>query len=91
VALFTAMTEINTLAAQLASQIDDTHLAVGVEALSGASDVYNYVKAAPSRRRDSSRWPTSWVNCFKRVSPRGEPTRKPRMFRRARNETGLTG
>lgn len=44
--LFAAMTEINTLAAQLVSQIDDTHLAVGVEALSGASDVYNYVKAA---------------------------------------------
>jgi len=49
VALFTAMTEINTLVAQLASQIDDTHLAVGVEALSGASDVYNYVKAAATK------------------------------------------
>jgi ABC-type ATPase with predicted acetyltransferase domain len=49
VALFTAMTEINTLLAQLASQIDDTHLAVGVEALSGASDVYKYVKAAATK------------------------------------------
>jgi len=49
VALFNAMAEIHTLLAQLFSQVDDTRLAVGVEALSGASDVYNYVKAASQK------------------------------------------
>jgi hypothetical protein len=49
VALFSAMTEINTIVSQLSSKIDDTRLAVGVEALSGASDVYNYVKAAATK------------------------------------------
>jgi hypothetical protein len=49
VALFTAMTEINTLVQQLSSKIDDTRLAVGVEAISGASDVYTYVKAAATK------------------------------------------
>jgi hypothetical protein len=44
--LFEAMTEIGTLADSLASQIDDTRLAVGSEAMQGASQVYGYVKAA---------------------------------------------
>jgi len=52
VALFTAMTEINTLVAQLASQIDDTHLAVGVEALSGASDERERSYGEHSRRSE---------------------------------------
>jgi len=43
------MTEINTLVQQLSSKIDDTRLAVGVEAISGASDVYTYVKAAATK------------------------------------------
>lgn len=44
--LFAVMTEIGTLADSLASQIDDTRLAVGSEAMQGASQVYGYVKAA---------------------------------------------
>jgi hypothetical protein len=44
--LFTVMTEINTLIAQLASEIDDTRMAVGSEAISEASNVYSYVKTA---------------------------------------------
>jgi hypothetical protein len=44
--LFTALTEINTRIAQLASKVDDTRMAVGGETMSEASDVYNYVKAA---------------------------------------------
>jgi len=46
VELFAALTEINTIVAQVASKIDDTRLAAGSEAMNEASDVYNYVKAA---------------------------------------------
>jgi hypothetical protein len=49
VALLTALNELNILAAQLASQIDDTHMDVGVQALAGASDVYGYVQAAAKK------------------------------------------
>jgi hypothetical protein len=44
--LFAALTQINTVVAQLASEIDDTRLAVGGEAMQEATQVYNYVKAA---------------------------------------------
>ena len=44
--LFAALTDINTVVAQLASEIDDTRLAVGGEAMQEATEVYNYVKAA---------------------------------------------
>lgn len=44
--LFAALTQINTVVAQLASEIDDTRLAVGGEAMPQATQVYNYVKAA---------------------------------------------
>jgi len=46
VALFTALTELGTLAAALTSQLDDTRLAVGSEAMREASEVYTYVKTA---------------------------------------------
>jgi hypothetical protein len=44
--LFTALTEIFMLASSLASQLDDTRLAVGGEAMQEASQVYTYFKAA---------------------------------------------
>jgi hypothetical protein len=44
--LFVLLTEINTIAASVASQIDDTRLAVGSEAMQQATQVYNYVKTA---------------------------------------------
>jgi len=44
--LFTALIEISTLAASVASQIDDTRMAVGGEAMQAAVQVYNYVKTA---------------------------------------------
>ncbi|WP_133512629.1 hypothetical protein [Candidatus Thiosymbion oneisti] len=44
--LFTTLTELGTLAESVASQIDDTRLAVGSEAMREATEVYNYVKAA---------------------------------------------
>ena len=44
--LFTVLTELGTLAASVASQIDDTRLAVGGEAMQQASQVYTYVKTA---------------------------------------------
>ena len=44
--LFAVLTDLNTSIAQLASQVDDTRMAVGSEAMSGARQVYDYVKAA---------------------------------------------
>jgi hypothetical protein len=44
--LFVVLTELNTLVASLASQIDDTRLAVGGEAMRQATQVYSYVKTA---------------------------------------------
>ena len=47
--LFAVLTDHNTLVSQLASEIDDTRMAVGGEAMSEAADVYNYVKAAAKK------------------------------------------
>lgn len=44
--LFDFLTELAILAASLASQIDDTRVAVGGEAMRHASQVYTYAKAA---------------------------------------------
>lgn len=44
--LFAVLTELNTPFAQLASEADDTRLAVGGEAMNEATQVYNYVKTA---------------------------------------------
>ncbi|MFL6273919.1 MAG: hypothetical protein ACJ74G_01815 [Blastocatellia bacterium] len=44
--LFTVLTELGTLAASLASQIDDTRIAVGGEAMQEAMQVYTYIKTA---------------------------------------------
>ena len=44
--LFNVLTELNTLAASVASQIDDTRIAVGGEAMQQAMQVYNYTKTA---------------------------------------------
>lgn len=44
--LFAILTELGTLAASVASQIDDTRLAVGGEAMQQAKQVYSYVKTA---------------------------------------------
>lgn len=44
--LFIILTELGMLAASVTSQIDDTRLAVGGEAMQQASQVYTYVKAA---------------------------------------------
>ncbi|HMG76419.1 MAG TPA: hypothetical protein VK582_23290 [Pyrinomonadaceae bacterium] len=44
--LFDALTELATLADSVASQIDDTRMAVGGEAMQGGIQVYNYVKEA---------------------------------------------
>lgn len=44
--LFAALTELDTLADSVTSQIDDTRLAVGGEAMQEATQVYKYVQAA---------------------------------------------
>jgi hypothetical protein len=49
VALFTAMTEVLTLVDQTRVKVDDLRLAAGVQALSGASDVYHYAQDAEKK------------------------------------------
>nr|VFJ53220.1 MAG: hypothetical protein BECKDK2373B_GA0170837_104126 [Candidatus Kentron sp. DK] len=44
--LFTALTDVDAVIASLASEVDDTRLAVGSEAMQEAIQVYTYVKAA---------------------------------------------
>jgi hypothetical protein len=44
--LFEMLTELGETADSVASQIDDTRLAVGGEAMQEATQVYKYVKAA---------------------------------------------
>nr|VFK51914.1 MAG: hypothetical protein BECKTC1821D_GA0114238_11462 [Candidatus Kentron sp. TC] len=44
--LFSVLTDIGTIAASVASEIDDTRLAVGSEAMEKGTQVYNYVKTA---------------------------------------------
>jgi hypothetical protein len=46
VALFTAMTELQTVAEQVASQFDDTRLAIGGEAMQAAIQAYKYIQTA---------------------------------------------
>jgi len=46
VELFAILTELVTLAEQVLSQLDDTRLAVGGEAMQGATTTYSYAKAA---------------------------------------------
>lgn len=45
VELFATLSELQTLAESIASQLDDTRLAVGGEAMQAATLTYNYVKA----------------------------------------------
>nr|VFK69081.1 MAG: hypothetical protein BECKUNK1418G_GA0071005_13102 [Candidatus Kentron sp. UNK]VFK73811.1 MAG: hypothetical protein BECKUNK1418H_GA0071006_13003 [Candidatus Kentron sp. UNK] len=51
---FTVLTELGTIAASVASQIDDTRLAVGGKAMQEATQVYNYVKTAAKTARRAS-------------------------------------
>jgi hypothetical protein len=44
--LFAVLTELNTVVAQLASDLSDTRMAVGGEAMKEAGLIYNYAKAA---------------------------------------------
>jgi hypothetical protein len=45
VELFATLSELQTLAESVVSQLDDTRLAVGGEAMQAATQTYNYVKA----------------------------------------------
>lgn len=45
-ALFNVLTELTTLVGSIHSQIDDTRMAVGGEALQEATQAYGYIKAA---------------------------------------------
>jgi hypothetical protein len=46
VALFAVLTDLGTAVGQLVSEIDDTRMAVGGEAMKEATQAYNYVKTA---------------------------------------------
>lgn len=46
VALFAAMTELRALAESVTSQLDDTRMAVGGEAMQAATQAYKYIQTA---------------------------------------------
>ncbi len=77
--LFGALTELGTLAESLSSQIDDTRLAVGGEAMQQRSQVYTYVKAAADTTPGLKPVADQLGERFQRASkPKADATPKPK-------------
>ncbi|MBI2924563.1 MAG: hypothetical protein HYY24_02530 [Verrucomicrobia bacterium] len=74
--LFAALTELNTVVAQVASEIDDTRIAIGSEAMSEATQVYNYDKAAAKTTPGLKPLAEQLGERFRRASPK-KPTAPP--------------
>jgi hypothetical protein len=68
--LFAVLTELVTLAESVASQIDDTRLAVGGEAMKEATQVYKYVQAASETRPGLKPLADQLGERFRRASPK---------------------
>jgi len=76
--LFGTLTELGTLAESLSSQIDDTRLAVGGEAMQQGSQVYTYVKAAADTTPGLKPIAEQLGERFQRASkPKADATPKP--------------
>lgn len=75
--LFTSLTDLCTLMAQLASQIDDTRLAVGGEAMNAATQVYTYVKAAAKSTPGLKPVADQLGERFQKASPQKQATAAP--------------
>ena len=74
VALFEVLTELGSLADSLASQIDDTRLAVGGEAMQAASQVYKYAQTAARNTPGLKPVVNDLGERFKRVGKGGPST-----------------
>jgi hypothetical protein len=72
--LFAVLTELGTLADSVTSQIDDTRLAVGGEAMKGGTQVYKYVAAASETRPGLKPLADQLGERFQRASPKKTPT-----------------
>jgi hypothetical protein len=70
--LFAGLTDVNTTIAQLASEVDDTRLAVGGEAMNEATQVYNYVKAAAKNTPGLKPVADQLGERFQKVRPNGQ-------------------
>lgn len=75
VELYTLLTELGTLAASVASQIDDTRVAVGGEAMQQAKLVYSYVKTGAKVTPGLRPVAEQLAERFKRV---GKPRKPPK-------------
>jgi len=76
--LFSVLTELGTSAESLSSQIDDTRLAVGGEAMQQGSQVYTYVKAAADTTPGLKPIAEQLGERFQRASkPKADATPKP--------------
>ena len=71
VALFEVLTEVGSLADSLASQIDDTRMAVGGEAMQEASQVYKYAQTASKTTPGLKPLVDDLAERFKRVGKKG--------------------
>nr|VFK44247.1 MAG: hypothetical protein BECKTC1821E_GA0114239_10338 [Candidatus Kentron sp. TC] len=65
--LFSVLTDIGTIAASVASEIDDTRLAVGSEAMEKGTQVYNYVKTAAKTTPGLKPVADQLGQCFKKA------------------------
>lgn len=77
VELFTVLTQLSTLAASIASQIDDTRLAVGGEAMQQATQIYNYVKTAGKTTPGLKPLAEQLGVRFKKTTRKSTPAAKP--------------
>lgn len=75
VSLFAALTDVNTVVAQLASKVDDTRLAVGGEAMAEATQVYNYVKTAAKTSPGLKLLADQLGESFQKASPQKPPAK----------------
>ncbi len=75
--LFAVLTELNTVVAQVASEMDDTRMAVGSEAMGESTQVYNYVKAAAKTTPGLKPVADQLGERFQKASPQKQPAPPP--------------
>nr|VFJ92778.1 MAG: hypothetical protein BECKLFY1418A_GA0070994_102622 [Candidatus Kentron sp. LFY] len=71
--LFTVLTELGAIAASVASEIDDTRLAVGGEAMRERTQVYDYVKTAAKTTPGLKPVADQLAERFKKAGKRKKP------------------
>lgn len=76
VALFVLLSELGTRANSVASQIDDTRVAVGGEAMQEASQVYKYVQTASKTTPGLKPLAAQLGERFKKASKKKDPPKE---------------